>query len=98
MSKQEIEFKLEIFLLGLLPNTVDIQSYYFILHVLTAARLIWAQVWKDENPPNDDMIIKKILESAEMDRVTKRLKGEEESRFYLNWNLFYNWWKVKVPQ
>lgn len=97
MPKQEIEFKPEIFLLGLLANNMNTQSSYLILHVLTAARLVQAQLWKEGSPPKDDMNIKKILECAELDRLTKRLKGQEKSTFYISWNLFYDWWKAKVP-
>ena len=59
MTKQEIPFKPEIFLLGLIPNNINKQSYYIISHVLTSARLAWAQVWKEGDPPKDELIIKK---------------------------------------
>lgn len=43
ITKQNIEFKPEIFLLGMLPGSGDKEINYLIVHILTAARLVWAQ-------------------------------------------------------
>lgn len=41
--------------------------------------------------PTEEMLINKVMECAEMDRLTYRLKEKEENIFFKSWNLFYNW-------
>lgn len=47
--------------------------------------------WEKKAIPDEGMVINKILECAENDRLTYRLKGKEEGQFYKSWNLFYEW-------
>ena len=39
----------------------------------------------------DQEIIKKILDCAEMDRLTLKIKGKEDTKYYQTWDLFYQW-------
>lgn len=91
MMKQNIKFKPEICLLGIVPETGNKENNYLMLHILTAARMAWAQWWETEKVPTDEMLIHKILECAEMDRLTHRLKQKEEHKYVQSWNLFYVW-------
>ena len=50
--KKHIDFKAELFLLGI-PESIDKQNVYLIPHILTAARIIFAQYWKNEEAPTD---------------------------------------------
>ena len=49
------------------------------------------QYWKNEGTPTDQEIIKKILDCAEMDRLTLKIKGKEDTKYYQTWDLFYQW-------
>lgn len=91
----ELAFKPELFLLGILPENISKEKKYLILHITTAARLTWAQNWKLEEAPTEEMAINKILECAEMDRLTYRLKQKESSKLSEVWNLFYTWLKER---
>ena len=59
------------------------------MHILTAARIIFTQYWKNEETPTDQEIIKKILDCAEMDRLTLKIKGKEDAEYYQTCNRFY---------
>lgn len=91
MLKQEIKFNPELCLLGMVPTTSKKEEKYLIIHIMTAARLAWAQMWKSDKAPADHMIIKKNLECAESDKLTHKLKEKEEGKFALIWNKFYTW-------
>ena len=41
--KKHVDFRPELFLLGIIPESVDKQNVYLILHILTAMRIIFAQ-------------------------------------------------------
>ena len=71
------------------------QNVYLILHIFIATRIIFAQYWKNEETPPDEEIIKKILDCAEMDRLTLKIKGKEDSEFYQTWKLFYQWLEAR---
>ena len=89
--KKHVDFRPELFLLGIIPESVHRQNVYLILHILTAARIIYAQYWKNEGTPTDQEIIKKILDCAEMDRLTLKIKAKEDTKYYQTWNLSYQW-------
>ena len=96
-------FKPELFLLGISPEDLDKQLVYLTLHIVTTARIVFAQHWKNEEIPTEEEIIKKILDCAEMDRLTLlRLREEEHSEYFNMWNLFYKWLedrrRVKLPR
>ena len=76
-----VDFKSELFLLGIIPESVAKQNVYLILHILTATRIIFAQYLKNEETPTDEEIIKKILDCAKMDRLTLKIKGKEDTKY-----------------
>ncbi|KAF7239035.1 LINE-1 retrotransposable element ORF2 protein [Varanus komodoensis] len=76
---------------GIVPDDVGNQAMYLILHVTTATRIALAQHWKSEEPPTNELILKKILDCAEMGRLTLSLKEKEDTDFYQTWNSFYYW-------
>ncbi|KAF7244640.1 hypothetical protein EYD10_09237 [Varanus komodoensis] len=91
MLQKPLTFKPEVFLLGIVPDDLSKQAMYLTLHVTTAARIAFAQHWKSEEPPTDELILKKILDCAEMDRLTLSLKEKEDTDFYQTWDSFYHW-------
>uniref|UniRef100_A0A2D4LGD4 Reverse transcriptase zinc-binding domain-containing protein n=1 Tax=Micrurus spixii TaxID=129469 RepID=A0A2D4LGD4_9SAUR len=48
MIKQHIDLKSEIFLLGMVPEGYSKEKTYLIIHVLTAASIVFAQNWKND--------------------------------------------------
>ncbi|KAF7236603.1 hypothetical protein EYD10_16697 [Varanus komodoensis] len=51
------------------------------------ARIAFSQRWRNEEPPIEELILKKILGCAE----TSSLKEEENTYFYQTWSSFYYW-------
>uniref|UniRef100_A0A670XXR4 Immunoglobulin superfamily member 22 n=1 Tax=Pseudonaja textilis TaxID=8673 RepID=A0A670XXR4_PSETE len=62
MTKNHIDLKPEIFLLGILPEIYSKDLKYLIVNVLTAARIVFAKNWTSEKIPSQEENIKKILE------------------------------------
>uniref|UniRef100_A0A2D4PHI0 Reverse transcriptase zinc-binding domain-containing protein n=1 Tax=Micrurus surinamensis TaxID=129470 RepID=A0A2D4PHI0_MICSU len=87
----QIELRLETFLLGIIKDKLPKEVKYLLLHITTAARIAFVQVWKTPNTPNEELIIHKITESAEMNMLTLRLKEKDDSKFFLIWNNWYKW-------
>ncbi|XP_070588349.1 leucine-rich repeat flightless-interacting protein 1 isoform X7 [Erythrolamprus reginae] len=51
--------------------------------------------WKNTQIPEDNEIIKKIYDCAEMDRLTMQLNNRKESDYYEIWTKWYQWTKKK---
>lgn len=52
--------------LGILSKNTNKENSYLTLHVSTAGRLVWAQLWKDEATPADEMLINKIMDYGQV--------------------------------
>uniref|UniRef100_A0A670ZNF7 Reverse transcriptase zinc-binding domain-containing protein n=1 Tax=Pseudonaja textilis TaxID=8673 RepID=A0A670ZNF7_PSETE len=91
ITKEQIEYKPESFLLGIFDKQISKKAKYITIHILTAARLAFAQYWKQHQIPSDEMIIDKISKCAEMDKLTLALKNKDTSQYYDSWNCWYNW-------
>ncbi|KAF7236068.1 Extracellular calcium-sensing receptor [Varanus komodoensis] len=76
---------------GIVPDDVGNQAMYLILHVTTVVRIAFAQYWMSEEPPTNQLFLKKILECAVMDKLTLSLKEKEDTDFYQTWDSFYHW-------
>uniref|UniRef100_A0A2D4M4I4 Uncharacterized protein n=1 Tax=Micrurus spixii TaxID=129469 RepID=A0A2D4M4I4_9SAUR len=96
MTKQHIDFKPELFLLGIIPETYSKELKYLIVNVLTAARIVFAKNWKNEKIPMQEEVIKKIMDCAEMSKLTFEIREQEDKEFYLIWDLFYQWYEKKI--
>uniref|UniRef100_A0A2D4EKF6 Reverse transcriptase zinc-binding domain-containing protein n=2 Tax=Micrurus corallinus TaxID=54390 RepID=A0A2D4EKF6_MICCO len=86
-----LEWKPELYLLGILKKDYPPKIKYLIIHILTGIRISLAQVWKSPNIPTTQLIIQKICECAEMDKLTLKLKGKEDSEYYSIWKKWYEW-------
>lgn len=62
-----------------------------IIHVNTAARLLYPQMWKNEHCLNLEMLIEKIDEVAEMDTLSERMKEGNLQKIKAYWEPFYRW-------
>uniref|UniRef100_A0A2H6N7W3 Uncharacterized protein n=1 Tax=Micrurus carvalhoi TaxID=3147026 RepID=A0A2H6N7W3_9SAUR len=94
-DKAHIDLKSEIFLLEMIPESYSKEKAYLIIHILTAARIIFVQNWKSEKIPIEEDVIRKILECAEMNRLTLAIKEKEQPEYYIIWALFYQWLEKK---
>lgn len=61
--------------MGTLPKIYNKGNTYLVLRILTVARIAYTQHWKknEETPKEGNIIKKKILECAEVDRLTLRI-------------------------
>uniref|UniRef100_A0A2D4I7L4 Uncharacterized protein n=1 Tax=Micrurus lemniscatus lemniscatus TaxID=129467 RepID=A0A2D4I7L4_MICLE len=91
LIENKIDFVLELFLLGIIKRNYNIKVKYFILHVITAARISYAQYWKKNVIPPEGLIIKKIFECVEMDKLTMELKGKADMEYNAIWGTWYVW-------
>uniref|UniRef100_A0A2D4IQL6 Reverse transcriptase zinc-binding domain-containing protein n=1 Tax=Micrurus lemniscatus lemniscatus TaxID=129467 RepID=A0A2D4IQL6_MICLE len=55
ITEYQLELKPELFLLGRIKGKFSKQIQYIILHMITAARIVFAQSWKLENIPSEEM-------------------------------------------
>lgn len=50
---------------------------------------------KKHNIPSKDNLIRKVLECAELDKLTKEIQEKEETEHYLVWEKWYQWLKER---
>uniref|UniRef100_A0A2D4M1X3 Uncharacterized protein n=1 Tax=Micrurus spixii TaxID=129469 RepID=A0A2D4M1X3_9SAUR len=91
LTKNKIDFVPELFLLGIIKKNYNRKMKYLILHILTAARISYAQYWKKNSIPPDGLIIKKNLECVEMDKLTMELKGKTDTEYNAVWETWFIW-------
>uniref|UniRef100_A0A8C6XN85 Reverse transcriptase domain-containing protein n=1 Tax=Naja naja TaxID=35670 RepID=A0A8C6XN85_NAJNA len=91
MCKEEIQFTPEFFLLRITKRTYPKDTFYLMIHIITAARIAFAQNWKNIETPTEAETLRKIITCAEMDKLTMELKNKEEMDYYKIWNNFYGW-------
>uniref|UniRef100_A0A8C6Y0H4 Uncharacterized protein n=1 Tax=Naja naja TaxID=35670 RepID=A0A8C6Y0H4_NAJNA len=91
----ELEWKPELFLLGMIKKKFPPKDKYLIAHLLTAARIVLAQKWKEPTIPSTQTVINKMYECVEMERLTVKLNGKEDTDYYKIWEKWYNWMEHK---
>lgn len=77
-----IPFKPEVFLLNCIPNGIDYNQRCFIIHVVTEASKLQHHTEKCQ------ILLMKIMETADMDKLILILKGQIEEDFAELWTLF----------
>ena len=66
----------------MLPESLDKRESHLVIHIIIAARILYAWKWKKIEIPNHEELVEKIMEVVEMDILTEALKDnsiEEES-------------------
>ena len=58
-----------------------------------AARILFAQKWKQEGIPSKDEWLLKMVEFAEMARLTARIREQEDNIFFEEWKCFSDYLK-----
>uniref|UniRef100_A0A670Y998 Uncharacterized protein n=1 Tax=Pseudonaja textilis TaxID=8673 RepID=A0A670Y998_PSETE len=83
--------KPELFLLGLMGKELEKKKYgTLLLYMLTAARLWYAQKWKDTSVLIMDEWLQKLMELTEMAKLTTLIKEKNISTFVSTWRHLLN--------
>ena len=91
MLNVSIPFLPELFLLNMVTSVANPKFRYLIVHIVTAARMLYAQMWKQDDIPSKVNLILKIYELIEMDVLTERLREGNVKRRIESWQPFYDW-------
>lgn len=65
------------------------------LYATTAARIMLAQNWKLEVIPNISDWQVKMINYAELDRISGRLRDQDEQKFHDNWKKYLMYMESK---
>ena len=58
------------------------------MYAITAAMILYTQRWKQEETPSKEEWLQKMMEFAEMAKLTATLRDQEENTFYQEWKCF----------
>uniref|UniRef100_A0A2D4KBU2 Uncharacterized protein n=1 Tax=Micrurus paraensis TaxID=1970185 RepID=A0A2D4KBU2_9SAUR len=91
IMEHQIEFKPELFLLGIIKGKCSKQIQYIILHIINSREdSFCAGLATRKHTLSEEMLIQKILDCVERDKLTiMELKGKEESKYYAVWDRWY---------
>lgn len=87
--KIQIAFQPEIFLLGMVDVELERLCGKLIFNLLTCARIVFAKSWKCKQIPSIEQWLIKLLEVAEMDKMTSWMKDKDEEQTKKDWEIFY---------
>ena len=82
--KKKLKFIPQLFLLGIITDCTLTETK-LILNLITAARLLVAQYWKKEELPTIQEWIMKLMNLAEMAKISAYLKDHSNERYKLDW-------------
>lgn len=85
--------KPEFFLLNIVQNNLCKYSRHILINAVTAARILYARFWKLEDTPQKSDLLRVILQLAEMDILSERLKENTDYRVIKTWGEVHNWFK-----
>uniref|UniRef100_A0A670JGC5 Reverse transcriptase domain-containing protein n=1 Tax=Podarcis muralis TaxID=64176 RepID=A0A670JGC5_PODMU len=80
--------KPEAFLLGLVGKEIKNKDHKLFQYATTAARVLLAQNWKSEGLPTIEEWRAKLLDYAEMDKMTGKIRYSKDQRFIKDWESF----------
>lgn len=80
--------KPEAFLLGMTGKEIKKEDKNLFLYATTAARIMLAQNWKMEVIPTISDWQVKMINYAELAKITGRLRDQDEQKFHDNWNKY----------
>ena len=85
--QQKLSFKPEMLLLNIMAEITDKKIKYSLLYIFTAARLLWAQKWKNEEIPTMNELLKKLLGIAEVDMLSEALRDQPRDFVKQSWKM-----------
>ena len=77
--------KPEQFILGLMDQQLEKQHGTLFLYMITAAKLIYAQRWKDAQIPSMEDWMIKLMELAQMAKLTALIRENTVTGFVSIW-------------
>lgn len=80
MLKCIIPLEPELFLLNIIPSIFSKAHRHVIIRINTAARLVYAQMWKNIEITTVDVLVWKIYEIVERDMLTERMRNSDIDR------------------
>jgi len=80
--------KPELYLLGKIEDNINKKQKVLFQYVSTAARIKYAQYWKQENIPTKEEWIIKIMDLMQTDKLTNLIKGKEIGKYKEIWDPF----------
>ena len=72
------------------------EKKYLAIHTLTAARILFAKHWKDPENPSQEELIAKILDTAEIDKLSEWLDSTRKMNHEDCWHKFYDWLRNRI--
>lgn len=78
----------EAFLLGLIGKEIEKKDKNLFLYATTAARNMLAQNWKTDIIPNIMDWQVKMMDYAELARLSGKLRDQDEQKFQENWSKY----------
>uniref|UniRef100_A0A670KIE8 Reverse transcriptase domain-containing protein n=1 Tax=Podarcis muralis TaxID=64176 RepID=A0A670KIE8_PODMU len=78
----------EAFLLGIVGKDIGRKDGKLFQYAVTAARIVLAQKWKQEETPTVEEWRVKLIEYAELDRLTGKIRYTKDQKFIEDWGKF----------
>lgn len=98
--KIKVTKKPELFLLGIDIKQIPKPDRTLAWYILAAARIILAKYWKIDKVPKTIEWLEKLIFFAEMDKITKKLRGQIDIEFKVDWLKLKNYiekrWKPHI--
>uniref|UniRef100_A0A803SQ31 Reverse transcriptase zinc-binding domain-containing protein n=1 Tax=Anolis carolinensis TaxID=28377 RepID=A0A803SQ31_ANOCA len=92
--KIKIPLKPEFFLLGLTNTDWSTNTDKLFTYIITAARIVYARVWRQKVTPTKDQWLEKMLDIMNMDELTSRIATMQlKTRKKTDWIVFKEWMK-----
>uniref|UniRef100_A0A670II65 Reverse transcriptase domain-containing protein n=1 Tax=Podarcis muralis TaxID=64176 RepID=A0A670II65_PODMU len=86
----------EAFLLGMMDKEIKKEDRTIFLYATTAARIMLAQYWKVETIPNIKDWQIRMVNYAELDKLTGKIRDQDEQKFLKNWSKFWKYIGINV--
>lgn len=86
--------KPETFLLGITRREIKRKDFKLFQYAITAARTLTAQRWKQEQVPTLDEWRNKLIDYAELDKLTGKIRLQRDHKFLEDWGKFREYLKT----
>uniref|UniRef100_A0A670I9Y7 Reverse transcriptase domain-containing protein n=1 Tax=Podarcis muralis TaxID=64176 RepID=A0A670I9Y7_PODMU len=83
--------KPEIFLLGILRQEIKKEDCRLVYYAVTAARVLIAQRWKQQETPTVEEWRSKLSEYAELDKLTGKIRYIKDQVFIKDWGKYVDY-------
>ncbi|KAJ7316915.1 hypothetical protein JRQ81_003077, partial [Phrynocephalus forsythii] len=74
-----------MYLFNIIPEIIHKKYKYMLIHIFTAARLVCAKKWKNQENPTTEDLVKKLFDIVEMDSLSEALRNNLRSFILESW-------------